>query len=71
MILVNTSPNTVNADLHFVPTVHVDDVTGAALKQYVAHNPAAMARLTAGKRITGPEVPAPNVDAGFLPRTLR
>ena len=61
MILVNTSPSTVDADLHFVPTVHVDDVTGAALKQYVAQNPAAMARLTAGMRITGPEVPAPNV----------
>lgn len=62
MVLVNTSPNTVDADLHFVPTVHVDDVTGAALKQFMAQHRAAMARLTAGKLITGPEVPAPNVD---------
>ena len=30
MILVNTSPNTLNADIHAVPTVHLDNVTGAA-----------------------------------------
>ena len=24
MVLVNTSPNSLNADIHFVPTVHVD-----------------------------------------------
>jgi subtilisin family serine protease len=40
MILVNTSPSSINADLHFVPTVHVD--SGAkgevrdALKLYAA-----------------------------------
>lgn len=36
MVLVNTSPNSLNADLHFVPSVHVDDVDGAAIKDYVA-----------------------------------
>lgn len=36
MVLVNTSPNSLNADLHFVPTVHVDDIDGAAIKEYVA-----------------------------------
>jgi subtilisin family serine protease len=35
MVLVNTSPNSLNADLHFVPSVHVDEVDGAAIKQYV------------------------------------
>jgi subtilisin family serine protease len=34
MILVNVSPNTVNADFHFVPTVHVADTARAALKSY-------------------------------------
>ncbi|MCZ3389090.1 MAG: S8 family serine peptidase [Actinomycetia bacterium] len=36
MVLVNTSPNSLNADLHFVPSVHVDDVDGAVIKDYVA-----------------------------------
>jgi len=36
MILVNVTPNTVNADFHFVPTVHVADTARAALKAYAA-----------------------------------
>lgn len=36
MVLANTSPNSLNADLHFVPSVHVDEVDGAAIKKYVA-----------------------------------
>jgi len=36
MILVNTSPNSLNADFHFVPTVHVADTARAALKTYAA-----------------------------------
>ncbi len=36
MVLANTSPNSLNADLHFVPTVHVDEVAGAAIKEYVS-----------------------------------
>jgi subtilisin family serine protease len=36
MILVNTSPNSLNADFHFVPTVHVADTNRAALKAYAA-----------------------------------
>jgi subtilisin family serine protease len=35
MILANTSPNSLNADLHHVPTIHIDDVAGAAVKAYV------------------------------------
>jgi hypothetical protein len=42
MVLVNTSPNSINADLHFVPTVHVADTNRAALKAYAAtSNPTA------------------------------
>ena len=36
MILVNTSPNSINADLHFVPTVHLPDTDRAAVKAYAA-----------------------------------
>ncbi len=36
MVLTNTAPNSLNADLHFVPTVHVNEVAGAAIKTYAA-----------------------------------
>ena len=36
MILVNTSPNSINADLHFVPTVHLPDTDRAGVKAYAA-----------------------------------
>jgi subtilisin family serine protease len=36
MILVNTSPNSINADFHFVPTVHLQDTDRAAVKAYAA-----------------------------------
>jgi hypothetical protein len=31
MVLVNTSPNSVNADLHFVPSIHLADTDAAAV----------------------------------------
>lgn len=36
MVLTNTSPNSLNADFHFVPTVHVADTARAAIKAYAA-----------------------------------
>jgi subtilisin family serine protease len=36
MVLVNVSPNSINADFHFVPSVHVADTARAALKAYAA-----------------------------------
>lgn len=36
MVLVNTSPSSINADFHSVPTVHVDSPSRAALKAYAA-----------------------------------
>jgi hypothetical protein len=36
MVLVNTSPNSINADFHSVPTVHVADTYRASLKAYAA-----------------------------------
>jgi hypothetical protein len=36
MILVNTSPSSLNADFHYVPTVHLADTDRAAVKAYAA-----------------------------------
>jgi hypothetical protein len=36
VILANTSPNSLNADIHYVPTIHVDEIVGAAVKAYIA-----------------------------------
>ena len=36
MVLVNTSPNSINADFHFVPTVHLQSTDRAAVKAYAA-----------------------------------
>jgi hypothetical protein len=43
MILLNVTPGSVNADLHFVPTVHLGDTARAAVKTYAAGvNPTAV-----------------------------
>ena len=47
MILVNTSPNSINADFHFVPTVHLSDTDGAAVKAYVAGTASPTAKINA------------------------
>ena len=36
MVLVNTSTNSLNADFHFVPTVHLQNTDRAAVKAYAA-----------------------------------
>ena len=36
MVLVNTSANSLNADFHFVPTVHLQNTDRAAVKAYAA-----------------------------------
>jgi hypothetical protein len=36
MVLVNTSANSINADLHFVPTIHLQNTDRAAVKTYAA-----------------------------------
>jgi Subtilase family/Fibronectin type-III domain/Peptidase inhibitor I9/PA domain len=48
MVLLNVSPNSVNADLHFVPTVHLPDTDRAAVKAYAdsAGASAAIAQAT-------------------------
>jgi hypothetical protein len=65
MILANTSANSLNADVHFVPTVHVDHVAGAAIKTYVKSTDAASAQLSEG--VIGAGAVAPKV-ASFSSR---
>lgn len=51
MVLANTAPNSLNADLHTIPTVHVDEVAGAAIKAYAAGSAptASLSAAVAGK----------------------
>ncbi len=61
MILANTSVNSVNADLHFVPSIHVDDVTGNTIRTYLTANPGATASISKGTIVYNQ--PAPVVAA--------
>ncbi len=57
MVLANTSPNSLNADFHSVPTVHVSDTDGAAIKAYVSGTASPTASFSAGVKVTGAEAP--------------
>ena len=52
-----------DADIHAVPTVHLDDLIGARFKHYLARNATVDARLTPREIITGTAIPAPDVAA--------
>jgi subtilisin family serine protease len=56
MVLVNTSPNSINADFHYVPTVHLADTDRAAVKAY-AGSSGATARINKATLVFN--VPAP------------
>jgi hypothetical protein len=56
MILVNTSPNSVNGDFHFVPTVHLQNTDRAAVEAYAA---GAGATATIAKATLVYNAPAP------------
>jgi len=64
MVLVNTSPNSLNADFHYVPTVHLADTDRAAVKAYAA---VTGATATINKATLLFDVPAPTI-AGFSSR---
>ncbi|HEV8670193.1 MAG TPA: S8 family serine peptidase [Candidatus Limnocylindria bacterium] len=61
MVLANVSPNSLNGDYHAVPSVHVDEIAGAAIKAYItAAGAAATAKivpLTAAELLVAPQVP--------------
>ena len=64
MVLVNTSPNSLNADFHSVPTVHLQDTDRAAVEGYAA---TAGATATISKAFVDLSTPAPFI-AGFSSR---
>ena len=51
MVLWNSTPNSLNADFHFVPTVHVDTAAGQAIKAYIAGTANPTAALSAGVQV--------------------
>lgn len=67
MILANTTPGSLDPDYHSVPTVHVDEVAGAAIKAYVAATEDATAGIEPGDTTGGEPTPVPQV-AGFSSR---
>ncbi len=60
MILYNSSANSLNADFHTVPTIHVDEVAAAAIREY-----AATAGATAAISAILPGTPRAPEMAGF------
>ncbi len=58
MILLNLTPGTLDADLHSVPTVHLDDKVAPEVKAYVSGTADATATISAGTpvRVTAPKV---------------
>ena len=57
MVLANVTPSSINADLHYVPTVHVDHIDGAAIRAY-AQTSGATATLTGGffEEVEAPQI---------------
>lgn len=56
MILINPSANSLNADLHFVPTVHLQSTDRTAVRAYAA-TPGATASLSQGQQVPGAVAP--------------
>ena len=56
MVLTNPTPNSLNADIHYVPTVHLNNTDGAAVKAYAA-TAGATASLSAGVQTFGDKAP--------------
>ncbi|GAB2578653.1 S8 family serine peptidase [Kribbella endophytica] len=57
MILVNPTANTLDSDLHSVPTVHLDNVVGPEVKAYAATaNPTATIAAAKTVRVNAPKV---------------
>jgi subtilisin family serine protease len=58
MILWNPTVNSLNADYHFVPSIHVDTASGQAIKAYIAGTASPTAAISAATAVT---VEAPTV----------
>ncbi|MCL8024172.1 S8 family serine peptidase [Nocardioides bruguierae] len=66
MVLVNTAPDGVDADLHAVPTVHLDQADGRTLERWVAAHPLGRATL-APQGVTSERARVPAFSAGGTP----
>jgi hypothetical protein len=53
MILYNPAVQTLNADNHFIPTVHIDDVAGQTLLDFMASHAGETVTLTGGVKVFG------------------
>ena len=62
MILVNTTPDSLDADMHRVPTVHIDAAFRADLLAGLASDPGATATLV-GENLLGEGIPVPQIAA--------
>jgi len=62
MVLYNVAANSINADLHALPTVHVDNVAGPAIVSYV-NSLGAAATATLTQAVVTQTAPAPDVAA--------
>ncbi len=66
MILANVTADSLDADVHAVPTVHIDAADRAALLAELASNPGTIATLL-DENLTGDDVATPQI-AGFSSR---
>ncbi len=67
MVLVNPSPNSLDADFHAVPTVHISDTAGAKVEAYLeSAGDAATAEIKIGN-LTNKVTPVPQI-GGFSSR---
>ena len=60
MVLINLTANTLDADLHSVPTVHVDPPASTKITEYAKDTPGATATLTEGNE-TSTELAYPQI----------
>ena len=67
MVLANLTPNSLDADFHSVPTVHIDDVAAQKVFGYVAAKGGAATARIEPSNITDHAAPLPQV-AGFSSR---
>ncbi|MDQ3178091.1 MAG: S8 family serine peptidase [Actinomycetota bacterium] len=61
MVLVNTTPNSVNGDIHFVPTIHLDADVRPALLAYVSGTRRPASSLSPGVSVGDENAPEPAV----------
>ena len=67
MVLANPTPNSLDADIHTIPTVHLDPAAGDAVRSYLASATAPTVAFQVGDTTGGPATPLPQL-AGFSSR---